>query len=308
MKSLIIGGGGFLGSHLVDSLIEQGHEVTVFDRFINGPERNLKHLEGKIPFLSGNFLDLEDISRATTDVDFVFNMVSFSTPASSLENPRLDLETNIMGMINLLNLCVEKKIKKIFFPSSGGTIYGNSNKSNSREDDPTNPICPYGISKLVIEKYLEYYHRLHNLDYLVFRISNPYGERQSLNRDQGVIPIFMNLIKEKKSITVFGDGKNIRDYIYVKEVTELIAKTIIMDNKSKIYNVGSGRGYSLNELIDNMKIICGYDFEINYQPERKSDVRRAVLDISRAQNELNFKPKISLQEGLSKIWQDICNN
>ena len=308
MKSLVIGAGGFLGSHLIDDLLEQGHEVKAFDRSFGGSNRNLEHLIGKIELLSGDFLNLDDLSRATTGVDYVFNMISFSTPASSLKNPRRDLETNIIGMINLLNLCVENKIKKVFFPSSGGTIYGNSDKSNSREDDPTNPICPYGISKLVIEKYLEYYHRLHNLDYFIFRISNPYGERQSLNRDQGVIPIFMNLIKEKKPITIFGNGENVRDYIYVKEVTKLIAKAVHMDNKNKIYNIGSGQGHSLNELIDVIREICGYDFEINYQPERGSDVRRAVLDISRARNELNFEPKINLQEGLTETWRHINSN
>lgn len=298
MKSLVIGANGFLGSHLVDALLKEGHEIRVLDK----SNSNLISLNDKIEFITGDFLNYNDLSQSISDIDYVFNMVSFSTPSSSFDNPRLDQDTSVQGMLTLLDLCVKNNVKKIFFPSSGGTVYGDTNKENFSEEDPTNPICPYAISKINIEKYLDYYNKLHGLPYLIFRISNPYGERQKLNKGQGVIPNFINLIKNNRPVTIFGDGENIRDYIYVTEVTELIARVITTEHKNNIYNVGSGQGYSIHELINILKTFCNRDFETIYEPARKSDVYRSVLDISRIKNEFNFESKISLFEGIKKIW------
>jgi UDP-glucose 4-epimerase len=303
MKCLVLGGDGFIGSHLVDDLLDKGHEIRVFSRFHDGKSFNLEHLRSEIEFFPGNFLNLADLEEALKGIDYVFHMISTSTPASTMGDPLLDIDTNIRGTVNLLELCVESKIKKIIFPSSGGTIYGETEQENISEDTNTNPICPYGISKLAIEKYLDYFHKLHGLDYLIFRISNPYGERQNMTGNQGVIPIFLNLIRQNKPITIFGDGNSIRDYIYVKDVTGFMADASFMDTKHKMYNLGSGVGQSLNELVDVMKDICERNIKIEFKDARKNDIKKFVLDISRIKNEFEFTPKTNVKKGIKKTWK-----
>lgn len=308
MKCLVLGADGFLGSHLIDDLLAQGHEVRAFDRFRNGKSFNITHLKGEIEFWSGDFLNLDELEKSLEGIDYVFHMISFSTPISSMKDPLLDINTNIAGSVNLFNLCAKKGIKKIIFPSSGGSIYGNSDIDDPiPEEHSLNPICPYAISKLTIEKYLNYFYKLHGLDYLIFRISNPYGERQNINGAQGVIPIFLNLIKHNKPITIYGSGENIRDYIYVKDVTDLISKTISQNTLEKTYNLGSGQGHSVLDLVSIMKNVCNRSIETQHIASPKSDLSKIVLDINKIKKEFSFQPTLSLTEGITTTWQYILN-
>lgn len=308
MKCLVLGADGFLGSHLIDDLLAHGHEVRAFDRFRDGKSFNITHLKDKIEFWSGDFLNLDELEKSLEGIDCVFHMISFSTPVSSMKDPLLDVNTNIAGSVNLFNLCVKKGVKKIFFPSSGGSIYGNSNINGPiPEEHSLNPICPYAISKLTIEKYLNYFYELHGLDYLIFRISNPYGERQNINGNQGVIPIFLNLIKHNNPITIYGTGENIRDYIYVKDVTGLIAKTISQNTLEKIYNLGSGQGHSVLDLISIMKNVCNRSIKTQHIASQKSNLDKIVLDINKIKKEFSFQPTRSLPEGITTTWQYILN-
>lgn len=307
-KVLVLGGDGFIGSHLIDDLLTKGHDVRAFGRFYNGKSFNLEHLRDKIEFFCGDFLNLADINEALKGVEYVFHMISLSTPVSTIYDPLLDVETNIHGTIQLLDLCVKNNIKKVIFPSSGGTIYGNTDIDLISEDHPTNPFCPYGISKLAIEKYLDYFYKLYGLDYLIFRVSNPYGARQSFSKKQGVIAIFLNLIKQGKSITIFGNGEDVRDYIYVKDVSTLWAEIFNKETVSKIYNVGFGKGYSINDIVKIMKNIVEKEIRLDRAPERKGDVNKVVLDICRLKNEFSFLPSVTFEEGIKKTWEYIKNS
>ncbi len=303
-KILILGADGFLGSNLAKSMLKDGkYEIRAFDLFTDGVSRNLTGLEKKLEIFPGNFLNRVDIEKALKGVDYVFHYVSLTTPGSSMKDPLIDVETNIRGTIVLLEECVNAKIKKIIFSSSGGAIYGNQEKKKLSENDLQNPISPYAISKLAIEKYLEYFRLNHGLDYLILRYSNPYGPGQNVVGSQGIIPIFLNLIQRGKPITIFGDGKNIRDYIYIDDLINITKLISSKKTKYNLYNIGSGKGESINEIISAMKKVTKKKIAIKREPARPVDVRRAVLDTKRVSQEINYARKTLLLAGIRITWE-----
>jgi UDP-glucose 4-epimerase len=207
----------------------------------------------------------------------------------------------------MLEIAVESGVKKIIFPSSGGTIYGEAKKIPITESSPLNPQNPYAISKLVIEKYLDYYYTDYGLDYVIIRYSNPYGERQNPHGSQGVIPIFLNKIKNFERPVIYGDGKSLRDYIYIKDAID--ATLLLMDNnnKEKIFNVGSGTGTSLNDLISILYDVTGYSISPRYIPNDRRYLQRTVLNIAKVRESVGWSPKVSLYEGIRRTW-DYLNN
>lgn len=302
-KILVLGGDGFIGSYLIEVLVQKGWLVRAFDLFRDGRVKNLDHLKGKVEFFSGDFLNQSDIIRALEGVDFVFHFISMTTPASSWSDPLMDVDTNIRGTIQLLNRCVDARVKKVIFSSSGGAIYGNQKAEMLLENSETNPISPYAISKLTIEKYLEYFRINHGLEYISLRYSNPYGPRQNVIGSQGVVPIFLHRIMEKKPISVFGDGENIRDYIYIQDAIEATINIFPLKTKQHVFNVGSGVGVSINELIRIMKNVVGMPVQVEYAPKRPVDVSRVVLDSGRIIREIGTFSNISLEEGIERTWQ-----
>ena len=221
-----------------------------------------------------------------------------------MNDPLIDVETNIRGTIVLLEECVRAKIKKFIFPSSGGAIYGNQNKEFLTEDDLQSPISPYAISKLAIEKYLEYYRLNHNLEYLILRYSNPYGPGQDFFGRQGIIPIFLNLTKQKKPVTIFGDGNNVRDYIYIDDAIDLTQKLAFCERtKHRLYNLGRGKGVTINEVVEIIQKVVGVKMKINRLPSRSVDVRRVVLDTAKIKKEIDHYFSVSLEEGIIRTWQ-----
>jgi len=307
MKYLVLGADGFLGSCFVDKLlIDSSNEVVAFDRFLNGKSKNLEHLRGKIEFLAGDFLNQDDIDKATKGVDVVFHCISLTTPASSIKDPFIDIDTNIRGTVRLLEVCVRNGVSRFIFPSSGGTIYGDYFREKFSEDDVTKPNSPYGISKLTIERYLEYFKINSGLDYLIFRYSNPYGPRQNFVGSQGVIPIFLNKMKNYEQVIIFGDGENVRDYIYVDDCIDMSIKILSKDKLNHcLYNVGSGNGISINDLIRVVENVTGDKFLIKHNPSRSCDVKRVVLDNSRLFKEIGEKRLLSLEEGVKIMWNQI---
>lgn len=304
-RILVLGADGFLGSSLVISLLkEKKYHIHAFDLFKDGTSRNLERTRNKIEMFQGNFLNKEDLRKALQGIDYVFHFVSFTTPGSSMSDPLVDIDTNLRGTINLLEECVKAKVKKIIYPSSGGAIYGDQKKEKYGEEDPLFPISPYAISKLAIEKYLEYYRISKGLNYLIVRLSNPYGPHQNVVGNQGIIPIFLNLIKNNQPISIFGDGENVRDYVFIDDATENLLKLAFREeNKHRIYNIGSGEGVSINELIEAIKKITKKKIKINKLPNRKSDVRSIVLDTSRIEKEISYSLKTDLKKGIKKTWE-----
>lgn len=309
IKVLILGADGFLGSNLAKSLLADGKfEIRAFDLFKDGLSKNLTKPEKDLEIFPGNFLNRADLKKALKGIDYVFHYISLTTPGSSMNDPLIDVDTNIHGTVVLLEECVKAKIKKIIFSSSGGAIYGNQEKNKLSEDDRQNPISPYAISKLAIEKYLEYFRLNRGLDYLILRYSNPYGPGQNLVGSQGIIPIFLNLAKQGKEITIFGDGENIRDYIFIDDAIENTKRlSFKLKTKYRIYNIGSGKGISINGIVNAIRKVTGKGVRIKKTPARGIDVRRVVSDISRIKKEIDYSGETSLEEGIRKTWELIKN-
>ncbi|MFN8016227.1 MAG: NAD-dependent epimerase/dehydratase family protein [Acidimicrobiia bacterium] len=298
-KCLVLGANGFLGSQIVDYLASQNNTVRAFDKYIDSNTRFTK--SKNVELLHGEFLNEADISDALEDIDFVFHFISTTTPISSEDNPLIDVDTNIRYSVELFQRCVEKKIKKVIYASSGGSIYGNVNNSLISEDTATNPISPYAIGKLTIEKFLGYFREKHELESVVYRISNPYGKGQSINAKQGVIPIFLHHVINDEPITVFGDGKMIRDYIYVSDVAKMICETY-ENATSNIYNIGSGKGISINELIEVIESVTGKEVKVLHKQAPSTFVEKNVLDIYRFIEEFGIKPIVDIESGIKKTW------
>ncbi|MEW6621101.1 MAG: NAD-dependent epimerase/dehydratase family protein [bacterium] len=303
-ECLIIGGGGFLGSHLTKRLLEKNYKVRILEL----PHKEYPDLTpflDKIKLIKGDFTKPSVIQSAVIDVDFVFHLACTVVPQDSMEDIAYDLKSNVIGSIQLFEVCRKQKIKKIIFSSSGGTVYGIPQTLPIPELHPTYPLCSYGITKLTIEKYLYMYHHLYKLDYVILRTSNFYGGRLNTFRQQGAIDVFLNKVKNKEPIIIWGDGTVVRDYIYIDDVVEAFILSCEMQTKNKIFNIGDGKGTSLNELLNIIRKVTGKEFEIQYKQGRPYDVPINVLDIKRAKQELCWQPKVSLMDGILYSWQEI---
>ena len=228
-KCIIYGGGGFIGSHIAEDLMSNNMDVTLFDK-LNSSKKNVEHILNQIDFIEGDFNNKIDIKNSLKNKDYVIHLVSSTLPADSNLNPFYDVESNLISSLNLFEECVKQKVKRVIFISSGGTIYGDPKKLPIDENHPTNPTCSYGIIKLTIEKYLELYKELKGLNYTILRFSNPFGERQNPNLSQGLIAKLLYKIKNNIPIEIWGNGKVIRDYFYIKDGVKSVYK-ILIENK-----------------------------------------------------------------------------
>ena len=297
---LVIGGNGFLGSHLVDALVERGHRVSAFDRFSSEPLYTAKG----VTRLVGDFRNRAELSDALAGQQNVFHFLSSTTPATSEDDPILDVHTNLADSVALLELAVGAGIRRVFFASSGGTIYGDQPAERITEDALPLPISPYAIGKLAIEGYLRYFQRKHGLESVSFRISNPYGPRQHPNKKQGVIPIFLQRIAEGLPITVLGDGTMTRDFVYVEDVARMVADTVEGTPAHPVYNIGSGHGATVNDVLALAREITGREISVRYAPRPVTFVDRSVLDVGRYAAEFGRGASVSLREGMELTWRD----
>lgn len=298
---LLLGGNGFIGSHLVDRLLAGGHSVRVFDKY---PERYRPPL-GEVDYCFGDFGNRGLLSEALEGVDLVFHLISTSVPKTSNDDPAYDVQSNVIETLFLLEQCVARNIRKVVFVSSGGTIYGRPTALPVAENGATDPECSYGITKLTIEKYLALYNQLHGLDYQVVRPSNPYGSRQNPNGIQGAIPVFLGKVAKGEPIELWGDGSVIRDYLFVDDLVEGIYKAAFKESQDRIFNLGSGVGHSLNEVVDVIRAVTGVDVPVTCQPARSFDVPAIYLDIVRARDQLGWQPVTSLECGIRQTWDFI---
>lgn len=298
-KCLVLGANGFIGSHLVDGLIAAGHTVRAFDRF-SGAIMFLPHAD--IELCKADFLNRGDLERAVSGVDYVFHFISTTTPMTAENDPLIDVDTNIKMSINLFAECARQQVKKVIFASTGGAIYGSTSGEPLPETTLPQPISPYAIGKLTIEHYLRYFHKKFGLNSLVFRISNPYGERHALAAKQGVINVFLEQIAAGRPITILGDGGTIRDYIYVADVASMVAASFETATQP-VYNLGSGQGSSLNDLVMIMERLADWPVQKSYQPKPATFIDRVVLNTDLFQEEFTVRPTIGLEEGIKRSWQ-----
>lgn len=294
---IVFGGGGFIGSHLCEILLDKGYDVTLFDK-VNFSKTNILHIKDKLKIIEGDFNNKIDIHNSLNNIDFVFHLVSSTLPASSNENPVYDVETNLVSSIRLFQDCAARKIKKVIFLSSGGTVYGVPDKIPIKESYSSNPVCSYGIIKKTIEEYLFLFEKLYGLNYSVFRLSNPYGERQNPLAAQGAVSVFIHKAITNDVITIWGDGEVIRDYIYIKDVVKVLADSIEINAKENIFNLSSGSGNSLNDIIKIIEDISGKKIRVNYIEGRNIDVPVNVLDNELASRTFNWKPETGIREGI----------
>lgn len=302
MKALVIGGNGFIGTHLVDALLDAGHKAVVFDRY---PSR-YREQNPRVDYISGDFANHGEVEKAVQGIDWVFHLAYTTLPQTSNDDPVYDVRSNVVDTLQLLEACKVNGVRKVIFISSGGTVYGIPRQTPIPEDHPNEPMCSYGISKLTIEKYLKLFHQQWGLDYVVARLSNPYGALQNPFAKQGAIGVFLGNVMQGQPITVWGDGEVVRDYIYIKDAAQalvLAAEYEAGPEQPRIFNVGYGRGYSLNEIIEEIKKVVDMPVQVNYTPARPVDVPINVLDVSRAARAFEWQPKVDLSEGLAETWR-----
>ena len=303
-KCLILGGAGFIGSHLCDSLLLAGYSVRLFDRLGILPHRSFGILED-IEHIQGNFSSETEMQRAVSGCQVIFHLVSTTLPKSSNEDPVYDIESNVVGTLKLLDAARHASVQKIVFVSSGGTVYGVPICTPIPETHSTNPVSSYGIGKLMIEKYLHLYQLLHDLNYCVLRLANPFGERQRANSAQGAVAVFMHRAVNNEPIDIWGDGSVIRDYIYISDVINALLTAVEYEGRERIFNIGSGQGKSLNEILAAIELLVGKPVKRSYLPGRSFDVPVNVLDISHAKANFLWAPEISFEAGLANTLRSI---
>lgn len=298
---LVLGADGFIGSHVTRELLRRGHTVRAFGRFSGGTPRNLEPHSG-LELHAGDFRNRHDLAAALRGVRQVLHLISTTTPATSGADPAYDVETNVRGTIDLLDGCVAEGVERVLFASTGGAIYGHDPGRPLREADATRPISPYAVGKQAVEGYLRFYRQAHGLESVTLRISNPFGERQAVEGAQGAIPIFLRNILDGRPLTVFGDGSMIRDYIYVSDLACMVAEVTERNAHHDVYNVGSGIGVSVNQIVDLVGLVSGSTPTIVHQPLRPTDVQTVVLDTARFTAEFRARPETSLAEGIERTW------
>lgn len=298
MKILVLGGGGFIGSHLCEALLLAGHQVRVFEYPGIKPLCPQEILR-QIDWMEGDFTNPVQVDNAVQGCEIVYHLISTTLPKTSNDNPAYDVETNVISTIQMLQSACRHRVKKIIFASSGGTVYGIPQQIPIAEEHPTNPISSYGISKLAIEKYLHLFYTLHGVDYCILRLANPYGERQRATASQGAVAVFLNKALCDEPIEIWGDGSVTRDYIYIADVITAMLKAIPHQGEQRIFNVGAGVGISLNQMLADMENILGKTVKRVYLPSRNFDVPTNVLDIRRIRQSFGWSPQTGFVAGIT---------
>lgn len=306
MKILVTGGAGFIGSHLVDRLVNLGHEVQIIDqqrskrkRFLN-PGAVIHKMTIKSPQVKRVFEEFKP--------DIVFHLAAHISVTASVADPIMDAEINIVNALSLLEIGKKSGVKKFVFTSSGGAIYGDHPLRPTPELMDVSPLSPYGIAKQSFEHYLDHYSHVHNMQSVTLRFSNVYGPRQQVvGGYAGVIPVFISRLLNGQEITIFGDGSSSRDYIYVEDAVNALVSALDC-NATGVINVSTGKETSILDLWTALKIIHGMDHPMKHMPSRPGEVSRSVLLSKKAEKELEWVAKTSLKKGLENTynWFKAC--
>ncbi|MDP3008669.1 MAG: NAD-dependent epimerase/dehydratase family protein [Methylococcales bacterium] len=301
MRCLVLGASGFIGGHLITSLADSGHQVVAYARHFDS--NHSISTNTNIEYVTGDFCNEQRWNELLTGVQVCYHLISTTVPKSSNDDPIADVTGNIIGTLHFLEAAKKKNVR-IVFASSGGTVYGRINTDSIDEHHPTDPLCSYGITKLAIEKYLLLYRELHGMRSVVLRIANPYGEGQQPDAIQGAVAVFMGRVLRGHTIDIWGDGSVVRDYIYVQDVVQAMIAASEYGGRLNVFNVGSGVGVSLLELLGMIEQVTAKKADIIFHPSRSFDVPRNVLNITAAQKELEWTPQIPMIEGLKKtaLW------
>jgi UDP-glucose 4-epimerase len=299
MKIVIFGGGGFIGSTIADRLLQDGHALRIFERPRVPPYRTFGAAEA-VEWMTGDFGSVHDLNSALDGVDAVLHLVSTTLPKSSNDDPIYDVQSNLVATLQLLNAMEARQVRRIVFISSGGTVYGNPQYLPIDEKHPTEPQVSYGITKLAIEKYLQLYQSQHGIKATILRVANPYGERQRIETAQGAVAVFTSRALRGLPIEIWGDGSVTRDYLYVSDVADAFARALAYNGPQTVFNISSGSGISLNDMIAMLERTLGREVVRDYRPGRPFDVPASVLCNALAARELGWTPQIALEQGIQK--------
>jgi UDP-glucose 4-epimerase len=301
MNILIIGASGYIGLNFLKEVLSKDTNVKI--KLIDYSEPEISNsFKDRVTFLKGDINQIINLANFFDHVDIVFHFLGKSLVRRSINLMSEDYHNDVCGTLKILSAMTASGIKKIVFISSGGTVYGNYSQLPIKETAQLNPICSYGLIKASIEKILQLYKRELLIDPIVLRLSSLYGPNYNKIGIQGVIPTFISNIKNNKDVTIFGTGEEIRDFFYIDDLLGLLMSIIYKNNFSDTFNIGSGVGVSINQII---QLLCGFSdkkVRINYIPKFKEDINNIVLDISKAEKMLNWEPVFDLNEGLKRCW------
>jgi UDP-glucose 4-epimerase len=256
-----------------------------------------------VQYISGDLNQPFLVREALTGVDVVFHLAWTTIHETSNQDPALDVRTNLIPSIQLMDASRQAGVSRFVFISSGGTVYGPGRSFPISESHGQDPISSYGITKLAVEKYLQMFHHLHNLDYVILRPSVPYGPRQNPLAKQGVVSVFLYRVGNGLPITIWGDGSTTRDYFYITDLIEaIVAGAELKLNHDRVFNIGGGQEISLTCLLDMVEETVEKKATVEYQDNRKFDAQRIVLDIELARHNLGWRPKVPLAQGLDRTW------
>lgn len=295
MHILVTGGAGFIGSHLVKRLVADGHEVVVLDDLSSGKRKNVPK---GVRLIKGEVQKAFKL-RLPKTIDAVFHLAAQIDVRESVANPIHDAAVNIEGTIAVLEYAHQAGAKKVVFSSSGGAIYGPCDLVPTPETSHCQSSSPYGIAKYAAERYIELYGRLHQLPYVILRYSNVYGPGQDGSKESGVIAIFTQLAKYMRGFTIYGDGEQTRDFVFVGDVVEANLKALAYHGNG-VFNVGTGVETSINTLAQTINSLIPTPVEVHHAPARKGEEMRSCLDVTWAKKELGWSPTVSLSEGLKQ--------
>jgi len=306
LRCTVLGANGFIGGYLCRELAKLSYQVNAFDRIFNN--QLLIELEGKIKLYRGDISDNFLLEEVICNTDILFHLAYTTIPANSDADIIYDITSNLINTVKILIMCIKHKVKKIIFPSSGGAVYGIHPADTAiKEDFATQPISSYGVTKVAIEKYLHIFEKKYGLEYIVLRLANPYGPKFT-GFSQGVIPAFIKCILDGKPLDIWGNGEVVRDYIYIDDVVSAFIKSINYQGEERLFNIGSGVGLSINQLINILEGCEGKKLTVNYQKPRACDVPYVSLDISKAREHLNWFPAVNIENGIKLTYEYMKNS
>jgi nucleoside-diphosphate-sugar epimerase len=303
-KCLVTGGGGFIGSHLVDALLAEGHDVRVLDNFATGDRRNLLHLVGEVEILEGELRSFERAMAATRGCELVFHQAALPSVPRSVEDPLTTSDVNVTGTLNVLLAARDAGVRRVVNASSS-SVYGASLPGPKREDAPLAPVSPYGVSKCAAEAYCSSFFHAYGLETVSLRYFNVFGPRQNpISEYAAVVPAFIAAALMEEQPTVYGDGDQSRDFTYVDNVVQAnLLGARVEEAAGQVVNIAYGAETTINALVAAIEELAGRPLQPRYVPPRIGEVRQSVADVSKARGLLGYEPAVGLAEGLQRTYE-----
>jgi UDP-glucose 4-epimerase len=296
---VVLGGLGFMGSHISRALVARGFGVRIFDR-LYASRAAVRDIESTVEIVEGDIARSSDVLAALEGAETIIHLVHTTVPGSSMDDPAYDVTSNVAASAAWLARLAETTVRRILYVSSGGTVYGVPRENPIREDHPTDPVSSYGITKLAIEKYVAMYASMHGVAYRILRPSNVYGAGQRLHIGQGVVGVMIQRALHGEPLEVWGTGESLRDYLHVDDLVAAVSALVSYEGTHNVFNISGGRGTSVNGIIEALRRHLGSHLEVVKKSARAFDVPANVLDSSRLTRETGWRPAVDLEDGIAR--------